>query len=1100
MTHTLKSRLLSLTGAFLFCSGIAGAQQIPYYNSAELIEKGAAEHDKGNYAQALAWYRKVPEGDTNYLWSVYEQSLTLIADTNYKESLALSQKALKEGYSDKRQLLLNIANATDELGNEQEALKLYDSCAVLYPNDYRPYYERAIIYSKKKDLATAERYLQQSLLRNPYHFRSHYMLGRIYTLEGRLTEAMMALETALVCTNNKEAASAPIELLSALALQTDEVNEIYSNKKPEHAHPLYDEIDEIIHAKLALNKAYALKTDIDDKIVRQTQVMMEKLQYDRQDTTFSMQYYVPLFKDIYNKEQLEAYILLLFSEYGIESIDKLATARKGKAKLQEIRTLVYPYLSTIRSTRVLNYMQRQETPEWYHYFPKDKMMVAGKYADKTNGKFAEGPVKYYKEEALVIEGRYNAKSQKEGTWNHYYLTGKPNLREHYKNGKLNGEVISWHENGNIRSRTDYNDEGVIAERQIYEYNGSLKRAIILTGKNIYREISYHPNGAVKRVLYVTDKKILDGIYTSFNTKGGISDKMTYKDDQLEGAYKIYYESGELKESFFYRSNKTDSIYESFYPDGKPEAKYTYLAGKRQGLCENYYENGEPSIKGNFIAGKEDGETNYYDRTGKKYGSLTYRDGVIIAAKYTDPVGQTLIDVTNSKGISPMTFYNAMGNKRTVVSFDDKGQRQGNAIGYFAVGTVREERGYKDGEQDGPSVSYFQNGKISTRHNYSKGVEDGYYQVYHANGALKTEGWMKNNESQGVWHNYHENGKLSRELFVVDGELNGPEKIYDVNGKLNYINWYDQDMLIKLQQYDSMGKMTRETTFEKGNGAYCTFYPNGNPAMQLNLKYGSFDGPYTIHTPDKKLLEQGSHMNGKREGECTTYHPNGKIRLKGVYKKGQKHGRWTSYGVDGTKESEIDFVEGDQQGDELRYAGGMLRYATPYHRDDRQGGMTIYGEQQKRAAVLYYEMGTLTGYTYEGKDGQLIPIIPVANGTAAIRTFYANGTKALEFNMIKNCDEGSQKLYFSNGQLAEEKTYAEDNYNGISKWYNPDGSKLAEATYQKNMRQGNYREYNTQGKLLFSASFVDGLPNGPAKITDAEGKGMIDLWYYYGTLQ
>lgn len=1078
----------------------ASAQQIPFYNSGELIKQGMEEYENGNYKKAREYYEKVPEGDTNYLLSLYERSLAHLQDSGYDKSIALSEKALKGGYTDRRQLLLNIGTAYDELGKHAEALRFYDSVARLYPHDNRPYYEKAVIEFKQEKYPAAERLLQQSLLLNPYHFRSHYLLGNIYAMEGRLTEAFIALHVSLVCTNDRGMAQGPIGMLSSLAQQTEDVSNFYSSKKPEYSHPLFDEIDEIVHAKLALDKGYALKTPIDDNIIRQLQVIMEKLSYDSKDSNFVMQYYVPLMKDIYDKDQFDPYVLLLFSEYGITSIDKMAAARKGKAKLEDIRKIVFPYLNNILGTRVLDYNKRKATPEQYTYYASDKMLVAGRYADRETKKFAEGFVQFYEEQSLVAEGHYNAAGKKTGTWNYYYASGIPRLKEQYKDGNLTGEAMAWFDNGMMSRKAIIDDNGIIKERTNYEYDGALESKSVWKGKDEYEVTYYNPDGSVMRVLTLVNEKPKDGSYTILYPGGAVKKEMSFKGGKLDGLFKSYFDNGVLMEAYTYKEGKIDGIYESFYRNGKPEHKFQYVAGKKDGPQEEHYEDGTLSLTRTFHNGKPDGINTYYGKKGTVYGTVTFRDNVPVALKFTSPDGKTLREAENRKGVNPLEYYNEYGVKKTSMQLDDKGLVQGKASYYNTSGVLSNEIDYKDDEEEGVSVNYYKNGKVNSKRHYKAGKTDGYYEAYFSGGQLRTEGWQKNGNAEGTWHNYWTNGNLQRDFFMVNDELNGPEKNYELNGKLDYITYYDHGRITGLTQYDSTGKVLQETTFDKGNGQYRMLYLNGNPGLECPLLHGKLHGDYTIHSPDKKLLEKGSYVQGKREGEFVTYYPNGKLRLKGTYKNGEKNGSWISYTTDGALEDESHYLDGMSEGVDKFYVNGILRYETNYHEDNKDGTVTIYGEDNKRAGVLYYDNGTLTGYSYEGADGQLLPVTTVTKGTASVRTFYAGGAKAIEFNFVTNCYEGLQKLYFSNGKLAEERMFAGDDYNGVYTRYNPDGSKAVEEQYSKDIQQGIQNRYDKNGKLTFTGVFLDGSPHGPVKMIDGSGKGMINLFYNYGGLQ
>lgn len=1097
MNHVKKVLTSSILLGVCFSLSVR-AQQIPYIHSGELIEKGIKEHDEGNYKKAIAFYNQVPEGDTNYLLSVYEQSLSALHDTDYVACLAFCQKALQHKYKDRRQVLLNMGAAYDGVKKEKEAIQLYDSVSRLYPHDNRPYYEKAVIHFNRDRFAEAEVLLQKSLMLNPLHFRSHYLLGSLYAKEGRLTEAIMALQASLLCTNNVNLANGPISLLSAIAMQTDKIAEYYSNKKPEYTHPVFNDIDEIVQAKLALNKGYKLKTPIEDNIVRQIQVVLEKLSYDSKDSNFAMQYYVPLLKNIYDKDQFEPYILLLFSEYGIESVDKMAAARKGKAQLEEVRNMVYPYLSKIGSTRVLNLEQRLSAPELYNSFPGENLLVVGQYADKEKKKFAPGFVRIYEDQVLIAEGNYDTDGKKNGNWNYYYTWEKPRLKEEYKNGTITGDATSWYENGNIGRKVKFGADGVATEKYNYEYNGTPDSKEILKGKDEYETTYYYPDGSVKRVLTYINNKVKDGSYPLLYPDGKVNKEMSYKNEKLHGAYKSYFSNGKPDEICSYKDGQLDGEFLSYHKNGQLAARYSYIDGKRHGLAEEFYEDGTISMKKNYSNGKSDGETLYFDKKGKVYGTLHFKNDRILDSKFLNPEGKIISEQQNYSSTIPLKYFNGYGNPSSTLFIDENGKVQGKATYYYLSGGIKEETEFKDDNFNGTSVTYHKNGNIESRRHYKDGVLDGYYQAYFPNGQLRSEGWIKDGTTQGKWRNYDENGKLSRDFFMLNGELNGPEINYEVTGRKNNVVHYDYGMIVGITQFDTTGKVIQETTFDKGEGQYKLLHFSGAQMFQCSLKHGKLHGPYTIHSSGKKLIEKGTYNLAKRDGERIIYYPNGKIRLKGTYNNGEKNGRWIAYNVDEAIENITYYAEDIQEGPDSTFAGGLLRYVSNYHNDLKEGTTTVYGDEGKIAGALYYDRGMITGYSYEGNDGKLLPVTPILKGTADIKTFYANGAKAMEFKFINNCYEGSQKLFYTNNKLAEERNFEHNNYEGACTCFNPDGSKLSEVEFKKDVQQGEENKYDAQGKLIFTAHYIDGQPHGKAQIKSETG--LSTLRYYYGTLE
>jgi len=1070
---------------------------LPYINSLELIRKGVTAHDEGDYKKALSYYGQVPAGDTNYALALYESALTNLNDSNYEKSIEQAKQVLALQYSDRRQTLLNLGTALDEAGKTDEAIKVYDSAARLYPQDNRPYYELAIIKYKAKDYDGAAVLLQKSLLINPLHFRSHFILGSIYAFQGKLTESIMALNASLLCTTDLDQARKPISVLDAIANQTEEVTQMYNDRSAEGRDPAFDEIDEIVHAKLALQKGFQLRSEIDDAIFRQLQVVMEKLEYDKNDTGFDMQFYVPLYTRIYKENQFEPFILLLFSDYGIKSIDKVNSSRKGKEKLETIRSIVYPYLNKIRATRVLDNGERQKATERYHYSDEDATLAIGVLADKEKGVFAAGPVQFYENQALLAEGNYDAAGKKDGVWEYYYSNGKPRRKEEYKNGTAKGEAVVWYENGVVKKEVKFNQEGTDSEIREYEYNGMLSDAGVLKGKDEYEYTYYYPSGNVRKKLTFVNDKLKDGKSVVYYDNGQKQKELVYKNEEINGPYVSYFDNGQIDETFSYQDGQITGPYKSYTENGKVLIEGTFVNGKRQGESVEYREDGSLFCRKNFNKGKADGDVHYYNKAGKEYGIVTYKNDRIIHSRFFRPDGTEIVDKDVADGY--VSIYNEYGNLLRKLKVDKDGNLQGKASYYYAWGGLKEETNFKDDNKNGKSTFYYQNGTVSSVRQYRNDTTDGYYQYFNDIGQQLTAGWLKDEQSQGAWQNYHENGKVSRDFYMVNDELNGPEKNYEKDGRITHINHFDRGMIVGLTQYDTTGKVLQDVAFDKGTGRYRMLHFNGNPGLECDLKFGKLNGAYTIRGGNKALIEKGVYVNGKNDGEVETFFANGKRRVKGMYAGGKKEKTWTYYGWDGAVESVTEYRKGDQDGQDSTFSGGRLISVATYDRDDLNGAYTIYGEAKNVAGVLYYDHGTLTGYSYEGKDGKLMPVIPVQKATAHVQTYYANGNKAIDWSYANNAPDGKLMHYFSTGQLAQEVNYVKGVRQGAYAQFNPDGSPLYEYNYKDDQKEGVGKIYNNKGRLVLVANYSGGDMNGKVQFTDEQGKTQ-NYWYYYGSIE
>src|SRR5262245_46283126 len=88
--HVILYSVLCLTSLYSVAQ-----ENNPLINSGQVIEAGIKLHDDGKYKEALKEYQKVPVGDTNYVWALYEMTLTCASDSQYTLGVNVCEKALK---------------------------------------------------------------------------------------------------------------------------------------------------------------------------------------------------------------------------------------------------------------------------------------------------------------------------------------------------------------------------------------------------------------------------------------------------------------------------------------------------------------------------------------------------------------------------------------------------------------------------------------------------------------------------------------------------------------------------------------------------------------------------------------------------------------------------------------------------------------------------------------------------------------------------------------------------------------------------------------------------------------------------------------------
>ncbi len=1084
-------KYLVFVSLFFFTSDVVAQKSLK--DSRELIEKGIKLFEEDKFKEALTYFLQVPDGDTNFSTAQYETVLAYLADSSFERAKQTAFEGMKLANSDKRQLLYLIAHAYDYLGKTDSAIYFYDSIARAYPTDNLAYYEKSVVYFQKNDFDKAVPLLEKALMINPYHYRSHAVLGSIYLQQGKLTESFMAFATALLFTGDINVARGAIISLSAIARQSTEVADYYDQRKEDSE--LYGEIDEIIHAKLALAKGYNIPSVMgEDQIVRVAHAIMEKLSYDKNAKNFAMQYYVPLFQEVYRKDMFDPFMLLLFSNYGIEVVEQYA--KKQKRDISEVKEVVFPYWDRVIATRTLEYYKREKAPMLYSYSQASGSYITGNMI-MENGKiaFREGQARSYDNSHLSAEGKINSNGNKEGPWRYYYANGVLRLSETYKNGVIQGEAREYRNNGFLSEVRKYNSSGEQIEVQEYTYNGILESTTIVKSDKESELILYHPDGRKQAVLKVKDGSLMDGKYKSFHNNGSLEKEMEILDGKLTGEYKEYHDNGQLKEHGTYLKGDRNGVYTIYYENGKKESVLNYDHGKADGERISYNEQGQVIEKTTFRDGKRNGIYIQLNDE-KEYYTIDYKNDIPMGYTFKSPDGKEIKET--SKTLSSLKVYFANGNVKSDLPLKN-GMVHGQAKYYFNTGSLRELVNFKDDVRHGTATEYYKNGKPYMVSEYVNGERTGWYKIYYANGQLQGEGWLANDKKEGIWRFYTVAGKLESESFYLNGQANGPSKHYNGNGKINYMDYYDKDLIVRMEQYDNTGKIIHEQSFPLGTGKYYFIFPNGNTSFEATLKNGEYVGAYTSYYPDKTLREKGFYNNDGRDSLLVSYFPGGQENSKGHFRKGKKHGKWIYYGFDGKLERETNYVKGDEHGKDRVYIHGELRNEYNMEYDYMDGDQLFYGEENKIALVYNFKRGSMTGYTYEGKDGKLLPLTPVKNGTARIMSYYPNGKKAAELNMVEHLYDGKRITYYSNGNVAEEKTYVATELNGPFKRFYPDGKPSYEASYKDDVLNGEEKLYSDDGKLLIHASYVMGEQHGPQLYNDPKTGKSYKLTYDHGKL-
>lgn len=337
----------------------------------------------------------------------------------------------------------------------------------------------------------------------------------------------------------------------------------------------------------------------------------------------------------------------------------------------------------------------------------------------------------YRKDQIVVHdkiNRFDEEGRKTGKWLAFYENGNVKEEKNYSNGKLEGYVKRYSQEGKLITAVKYTKGIVDLEADDFQ-----------TGIEIKEEYDQNDNltfqGSYK-------KEIPIGVHRYFNNKGEVIESKTYNitgnliaegkvllNGLKDGNWTYYYEEGKKKATGKYSYGKKTGRWTYYYPNGKIQQKGSYTNNKITGIWQWYYETGELLKEEYYLYGNLDGETVEYSVLGE----------VITKGSYIE------------------------------------GYKEGNWI--YTVGDQKNMGKYVMGEKDGTWKSlYIEENTKSFIGEYVRGNPDGKHVYYYPNGDIKEERYYEEGRKVKAWSKYNEDGELIVVIKYKDGNP------YKINGE------------------------------------------------------------------------------------------------------------------------------------------------------------------------------------------------------------------------------------------------------------------------------------------------------------------------------
>lgn len=1064
-------------------------------NSGEIIQAGIKLYDDGKYKEALTEFDKVPQGDTNYVWALYECALTCASDSQYDRGIDYCRKGLAARTEKHRhpELLTQYGSLLDYAGQPERSLHIFDSAIAIYPAYTGLYINKGTTLIRASRFAEAEKVFQQGLLINPYSSSCMFKMGVAAWSQGKMVPAFLAMIGNLMVEPDGHFSRNAINVLSEISKSTDAVTELIDKRKEDPSEN-FSSVEQILLSKIALDKNYKIITELDDPIARQMQVAFEKLSFDASEKDFYNQFFVPLYKKIYDDKKFEYFVNYIFSDVNIPQIQEFN--KKKKKDIDNLKNDIVDYCNLIRTSRELQYSKRSDKGAVYQ-FANGSLYGKGAVLSRDD---ITGPwTFFYPAGNKKGEGSFNAKGERDGVFTFYYFNGQVRGKEIYKNGKQEGDEVYYFDNGIVSSRGSYKN-----------------------GLEDGTHTSYYELGMVKSVQQFSNGK-LNGVSKNYYKSGHLKSEQAYKDGVRSGLTKNYYDGGARDSEGSYADDKLEGPFKGWYKDGSVSVEGTYVKDNLSGPVKRYYENGKLSSSENYVngvldgeytayhdngqvhysymnnKGKSTGDINYYDRDGKLYSTLSFDKELLKGGRWFDKSGKQIGLSETKQGKLELLAYEPDGTKKSL-AFYNKGDMEGTKTYYYGSGKERLKENYSKSQLNGETVYFFPNGSKKYALNYVGQQKEGAYTQWYLHGTVKEEGWYSGDLLQGEYLTYNEFGDLLSRNWYLNGSRNGLCTDYWPNGKKKTETFYEMDDLIEETEYDTTGKVINVVKLENGKGKYTTHYPNGKLYGECNYKNGLLEGPYKFYYPDGSKFVTKNIKNGMLDSTHTTYDFSGKVRAISTYKLNEKAGTWKYYDLTGALHVTEEYKNDNQHGrTTFYYKDGKVDTEIDYKDGERHGFYKRYAPDGTLMYQIRYEEGLQMGYSYLGKDGKLVPEIPFLHGNGKLKAFYPNGNPSCTLEYVDGVLHGDFIRYYPNGKVFIQDKQVWGNTEGVRKDFYADGKLSSIYNYVHDNFHGPYKEYDEKGVLIEEGNYYNDDLHGEQRFYDEKGKLKQTRFYYYGLL-
>lgn len=549
-----------------------------------------------------------------------------------------------------------------------------------------------------------------------------------------------------------------------------------------------------------------------------------------------------------------------------------------------------------------------------------------------------GELKLYNENGSIKKTGYFTNGLENGLFKEYDICGNLVAEYTMTNGKQNG-ILKFYEDGKLSYSSTFTDDSKNGQHVEYYYNNE-------TGKLYLKQIGDYLNDSKNgtwKLWFIEDgqerllefknytKGVLNGDFQGI--KGDSLIFGSYKNDELHGEYKIY---RDYITKLFLDVIRTDITKLVLTTEG------SYYEGKQSGYWKNYDLAGTLISEGRFSEGQETGEWKYYYRNwcDDKGRIQPYSKQLYLVANYS--TGEL-----NGKS----TRYSYLEEDKFPCSEIDESKNPLDSCYRLVYQKVFETTFYKNDKRNGPFELRDSINEIITKGNFKDDLKEGEwlhrYSYKDVNKEIRfvyEKGNYTNDKRNGKWTEYYTEGKVETTFNYKNGALHGEYVSWNKFNKPYEKKQFNSGKLSELITYDSLGikPVNKYEIYDENLNSYKCRKTEYNESLTVSQEYWlkkDMDIDHRCFEITFMLAADPKYSDGTRayrDGEFISLNSANQPIVTGKYYKEDRTGLWTFFYYDQNVKIETNFSQNERTVEKYLTLNGGLFSGVFFYFDDEKG--------------------------------------------------------------------------------------------------------------------------------------------------------------------